>query len=139
MRILLACCLAMLPLLAQDEKEADKVKSKFIGDLNAIDAGRVLFANGCAACHGAAALGGRGPDLTNIAAMRAVPQSHDAIVDPDAEISTGYSSVSVSLKNGKTLRGVARNRTNYSLQLQEANGNLHLLSMNDVTKITLTK
>ncbi len=47
--------------------------------------------------------------------------------------------MSVSLRNGKTLRGVARNRTNYSLQLQEANGNLHLLSMNDVTKITLTK
>src|SRR5258707_15144526 len=63
MRILLACCLAALPLLAQDEKEADKAKSKFIGDLNAIDAGRVLFANGCAACHGADALGGRGPNL----------------------------------------------------------------------------
>src|SRR5712691_2492459 len=226
MRIIGAFCLAALPLLAQHE--GDK-KKQFIGDPKAIEAGHVLFANGCAACHGSEGQGGRGPnlrekvywhptddemiyqtvakgipaggmpaanlpedqtwqvvafvrsltapaienkapgdvkageelfwgkagcggchriqgrggslgpDLTNIAAMRAVPQIRDAILDPDAEISTGYSSVSVSLKNGKTLRGVARNRTNYSLQLQEANGNLHLLSMNDVTKITLTK
>src|SRR6266567_3198960 len=63
MRILLAFCLATLPLVSQDEKEVDKAKSKFIGDLAAIEAGRVLFASGCAACHGADALGGRGPNL----------------------------------------------------------------------------
>jgi hypothetical protein len=43
------------------------------------------------------------------------------------------------LKNGKTLRGVARNRTNYSLQLQDESGKLHLLSTNEVTQITLMK
>src|SRR6266851_1365104 len=228
MRILLAFCLATLPLLAQDEKYADNAKSKFIGDLNAIEAGRVLFANGCAACHGADALGGRGPnlrervfwhpvddetlfkaiqkglpggmppanlsddqtwqvvayvrsltapaienkapgdakageelfwgkagcggchriqgrggnlgpDLSNVGAMRALPQIRDSILDPDAEISSGYESVSVSLKSGKTLRGVARNRTNYSMQLQDADGNLHLLSMRDVSQVKLTK
>jgi len=118
---------------------APAIENKAPGDAKA---GEELFWGkaGCGGCHRIQGRGGSlGPDLTNIAAMRAVPQIRDAIVDPDAEISTGYSSVSVSLKNGKTLRGVARNRTNYSLQLQEANGNLHLLSMNDVTKITLTK
>ena len=227
MRILLAFCLATTaPLLAQHEKEIDK--TKFIGNLEAIEAGRVLFANGCAACHGANALGGRGPnlrervfwhpvddetlykaiekgigggmpaanlppdqiwqvvayvrsltapalenkapgdakagealfwgkagcsgchriqgrggslgpDLTNIAATRALPQIRDAILDPDAEIATGFNSVVVTLKSGKTLRGVARNRTNYSLQLQDSDGNLHLLSMNEVSRINLTK
>ena len=62
MRTLTAFCLAAtLPLFAQHEKEVDK--TKFIGDLKAIEAGRALFANGCAACHGADGRGGRGPNL----------------------------------------------------------------------------
>ncbi len=227
MRIYLAFCLAAaLPLAAQHEQKVDK--SKFIGDLKAIEAGRALFANGCAACHGADGRGGRGPnlrervfwhpvddetlykaiekgvsggmppanlpeeqtwqvvafvrsltspafenkapgdakageelfwgkggcggchriqgrggslgpDLTNIGAMRALPQLHDSIVDPDSEISPGYDSVAVTLKNGSTLRGVARNRTNYSLQFQDKDGNLRLLSMDEVSRILLTK
>ena len=231
MRIILAFCLAaVLPLLAQHEGEKkDEKKNPFIGDLKAIEAGRALFANGCAACHGGEGQGGRGPnlrervywhpvddetlyravkngipaggmpaanlpedqtwqvvafvrsltspaienkapgdpkageelfwgkagcggchavqgrggrlgpDLTNIGGARALPQLQQAIVDPDAEISPGYQGAQVLLKNGKTLRGVARNRTNYSLQLQDADGSLHLLSMNDVSQITLMK
>ena len=95
---------------------------------------------GCGGCHRIQGRGGSlGPDLSNIAATRALPQIRDAILDPDAEISSGYASVAVSLKNGKAQRGVARNRTNYSLQLQEADGTLHLLSMGEVSKISLTK
>ena len=41
------------------------------------------------------------------------------------------------LKNGQTLRGVARNRSNYSLQVQDAKGALHLLLMSDVASVTL--
>src|SRR5437870_13812314 len=62
MRILPAVCLAAaLPLLAQHEKEGEK--NKAIGDLQAIEAGRKLFANGCAACHAPGGRGGRGPNL----------------------------------------------------------------------------
>src|SRR5256885_1904471 len=193
MRTLTAFCLAAtLPLFGQHEKEVDK--TKFIGDLKAIEAGRTLFATGCAACHGADGRGGRGPnlrervfwhpvdddtlyraiqkgiaggmppanlpedqawqvvafvrsltapavenvaagdpkagaelfwgkagcsgchgihgkggslgpDLGNIGAMRALPQLRDSILDPDSEISPGYQSVAVSLRNGKNLRG----------------------------------
>jgi cytochrome c oxidase cbb3-type subunit III len=231
MRMILALYLAAaLPLLAQHEGEKkDEKKNPFIGDLKAIEAGRALFANGCAACHGAEGQGGRGPnlrehvywhpvddetlyravkngnpaggmpaanlpedetwqvvafvrsltspaienktpgdpkageelfwgkancggchavqgrggrlgpDLSNIGGARALPQLHQAILDPDAEISPGYQGAQVLLKGGKTLRGVARNRTNYSLQLQSSDGRLHLLSMNDVSQITLMK
>ena len=34
---------------------------------------------------------------------------------------------------------MARNRTNYSLQLQDADGKLHLISLADVEQITVTK
>src|SRR5215469_18932681 len=58
--VLLAAVL--LPLAAQHEKKDEK-KHPFIGDPKAIEAGRALFAGGCAACHGAEGQGGRGPNL----------------------------------------------------------------------------
>jgi putative heme-binding domain-containing protein len=233
MRIIVALCLATtLPLSAQHDTEKSgksEKKKQFIGDLKSIEAGRLLFASGCAACHGSEGQGGRGPnlrervywhpvddetlyraiekgipaggmpsanlpedqtwqvvafvksltspaiennapgnprageelfwghagcggchrvqgrggklgpDLSNIGGSRAIPQLHQAIVDPDAEISPGYQGAQVLLKNGKSLRGVARNRTNYSIQLQDGDGALHLISMNDVAQITLAK
>src|SRR2546429_14898 len=65
MRILPAVCLAAaLPLLAQHEKEGEK--NKAIGDLQAIEAGRKLFANGCAACHGPMDEGAAGPTFASM-------------------------------------------------------------------------
>lgn len=105
-------------------------------------AGEALFwgKTGCSNCHRIHGKGGMlGPDLSNIAAMRALPQLRQAIVDPDAAGEQGYRGVTVYLKNGQTLRGVARNRTNYSLQLQDGKGALHLLLMSDVADMTLAK
>lgn len=229
MRVLAVVCLAVaLPLAAQQEK--DKAKNPAIGDPQAIDAGRKLFAAGCAACHGAEGQGGRGPnlyeqvfwhpldeetlykavkngipgggmppanlpedetwqvvafvksltspaiegpappgdpaageklfggragcnschriqgrggalgpDLSNVGGTRPLPLLREAILDPDANGAPGYRAVTVVLRTGRTLHGVARNRTNYSLQLQDAEGNLHLLSMADVREMTLSK
>src|SRR5262249_31941129 len=107
---------------------APAIENKATGDPKA---GETLFwgSAGCSGCHSIQGRGGKlGPDLGNIASMRALPHLRDSILDPDSEISPGYQGVSVTLKNGKTLRGVARNRTNYSLQLQEPSGNVTLLS-----------
>jgi cytochrome c oxidase cbb3-type subunit 3 len=219
---------ALLPLAAQPEKE-DKTKHRFIGDPVAIEAGRLLFAGGCAACHGAEGQGGRGPnlreriywhpvdeetlhtvivkgipaggmpaaaleedqvwqvvafvrsltapaietvvpgnpragddlfwgkagcgachsirgrggklgpDLTNAGATRPLPQLRQDILDPDAGGAGSYRTVKVTLRTGAKLQGVARNFTNYSLQLQDAEGNLRLLSMADIREMTLAK
>jgi putative heme-binding domain-containing protein len=104
-------------------------------------AGEELFGKaGCANCHRIRGHGGQlGPDLSNVAATRPLPQIRQAIVDPDAAGEQGYRGVTVVLKNGETLRGVARNRTNYSLQLQDGKGALHLLLMSDVASVTLSK
>src|SRR5947208_6955849 len=53
----------LLPLAAQHEKKEGEGKHPFIGDRAAIEAGRVLFTGGCAACHGSEGQGGRGPNL----------------------------------------------------------------------------
>src|SRR6059058_4530022 len=53
----------VLPLAAQPDKKDDKPKHPFLGDAEAIAAGRKLFAGGCAACHGGEGQGGRGPNL----------------------------------------------------------------------------
>jgi len=219
----------LVPLAAQHEKKDGKPKHPFIGDPAAIEAGRLLFAGGCAACHGADGQGGRGPnlrerifwhpadeemlhaviqkgipvggmpaaslsedqvwqvvaflrsltapaiesvapgnavggealfwgkagcggchsirgrggklgpDLTNAGAMRPLSQLRQDILDPGAGGSAGYRTVTVVLRSGAKLQGVARNFTDYSVQLQEADGNLRLLSMTDIREMSFAK
>ena len=105
------------------------------------DAGRQLFSGtaGCVGCHRIRGNGGGlGPDLTNIGSTRALPQLREAILDPESIGAAQYRGVEVLLKNGKRLKGVARNRTNYSLQLQDRDGNMHLINMGDVTEMKLS-
>src|SRR5205807_1209240 len=103
-------------------------------------AGETLFWGraGCGGCHSIRGRGGKlGPDLTNAGGTRPLPQLRDDILDPDAGGAANYRAITVKLRNGKTVQGVARNRTNYSVQIQDAEGNLHLLSMADVQEMTL--
>jgi putative heme-binding domain-containing protein len=66
-----------------------------------------------------------GPDLSNIGAQRAVEQLRESILDPDADGFRGYQGVSAITKEGKTVSGVARSRTNYSVVIQDKRGELH--------------
>ncbi len=95
---------------------------------------------GCSGCHRIQGRGGLlGPDLSNIGSVRPLGHIRESILDPDADGVANYRGATVVLRDGRTLRGVARNRTNYSLQLQDAEGNLHLLNMADVHELALTK
>ncbi|MBV6432651.1 MAG: hypothetical protein IANPNBLG_02793 [Bryobacteraceae bacterium] len=92
---------------------------------------------GCSNCHRILGRGGMlGPDLSNVGAVRAVEEIRESIVDPDADGFPTYKGVTAVLNDGRTIKGVARNRTNYSVQVQDAQGNLHLLRMPDVRTIT---
>jgi cytochrome c oxidase cbb3-type subunit III len=117
---------------------APAAESKVPGDAQAGAA--VFAAKGCAACHQVNGRGGKlGPDLSNAGAMRSLPQLREAILEPDADGAFGYRAVTAVLADGRTLEGVARNRTNYSLQLQDAAGRLHLLEMGKIRELTLAK
>jgi putative heme-binding domain-containing protein len=107
-----------------------------------VAAGEALFwgQGECANCHRIMGRGGLlGPDLSNIGAQRSVEQIREAVIDPDADGFPGYRSVKVILKDGHTLKGVARNRTNYSIQIQDEEGNLHLLPISVVKELAISE
>jgi putative heme-binding domain-containing protein len=117
---------------------APAAEGKVPGDVRK---GEALFAaKGCVGCHQVNGKGGQlGPDLSNAGAMRALPQLREAIVDPDADGAFGYRAVTAVMNDGRVLKGVARNRTNYSLQLQDAQGKLHLLNVADIKELSVGK
>lgn len=107
------------------------------------EAGREVFWGaraGCSKCHSIRGEGGHtAPDLTNVGGSRPLALIKEAILDPSKDLyMLGREAVVVKLKNGKIVDGVARNRNNYSLQVVDTNGNLHLISMLDVAELTIS-
>jgi putative heme-binding domain-containing protein len=63
----------------------------------------------------------------------------EAIIEPSKGLSRyGQEGVIVKLKDGKQIQGVARNRDNYSMQVLDAKGDLHLISMLNVDQLTIS-
>jgi putative heme-binding domain-containing protein len=80
-----------------------------------------------------------GPDLTNIGATHPLALIREAILEPSKGLSMlGQEAVTVTLKSGKKIEGIARNRNNYSLQVIDRSGGLHLISMLDVTQLEIS-
>lgn len=103
-------------------------------------AGKQVFATaGCSNCHAIRGEGSRlAPDLSNIGGSRPLAVIREAILEPSKDLFyLGNEGVSVVLKDGRKIEGIAKNRSNYSLQVIDKNGDLHLLRMNDVRELTL--
>jgi len=94
---------------------------------------------GCSNCHSILGKGGStAPDLTNIGGLRPLALIKEAVLDPANELFVlGNEAVTVKLKNGQVIKGVARNRDNYSLQVVDTAGKLHLLSMRNVAELEI--
>src|SRR5581483_5103342 len=102
--------------------------------------GRQLFfgSGGCSTCHMILGRGGYpGPDLSNIGAERTVPQITESVLKPSARIADGYRSVTVTLKSGGIVQGVAKNYNNYSVQVLDKSGKLHLFNRDEISKLDI--
>jgi len=102
--------------------------------------GRTLFfgAAKCSGCHMAGGQGGYpGPDLTNIGAERTLPQLRESVLKPSERIAVGFRSAIVTLRDGRTIHGVAKNHSNYDAQILDNRGQLHLLSRDGIAKLEL--
>ena len=106
------------------------------------EAGKIIFdgKGNCVSCHMLQGHGGAlGPDLSNVGMSHSIKQLKQAVVDPNSQLKPGYEGVTVVTNSGQQFTGVAKYHTNYSVAVQDAKGNLHLLLMRDVKKITFHK
>ena len=74
-----------------------------------------------------------GPDLTEIGQARSIAELRESIVAPNARPTPGFESVTFG--NGK--KGVAKYRTNYSAQIIDTDGKLHLLRDAEAAKVVV--
>jgi cytochrome c oxidase cbb3-type subunit 3 len=113
--------------------------------------GEALFTAryGCSGCHMVRGKGGLlGPDLSRAGASRSIEYLIDSIREPDKELSDGmldpnnhyglplvYDTVTVTLKNGESVIGVASNEDTFSLQLLDASQHLRLFPKSDLKSV----
>ena len=97
----------------------------------------IFFGEGkCSTCHMILNRGGYpGPDLSNIGAERTLQQLRESVARPSARIETGFQGVTAVLKDGRAVDGVARNYDNYSAQIVDRAGRIHLLDRGKIASL----
>jgi cytochrome c oxidase cbb3-type subunit III len=105
-----------------------------------VENGRAVFfgKGGCSNCHMIQGKGGSlGPDLSEAGATRTSKQLREGLVDPNARIPEGFRPVRAVTADGKVLEGIAKNYTNYSLQLIDRKGELHLIDTRHLKEVAI--
>jgi cytochrome c oxidase cbb3-type subunit III len=113
--------------------------------------GKKLFIGnaGCATCHMVKGHGGLlGPDLTRVGASRSTAYLIQSVRDPDKELSDGmldpnnhyglplvYDTVTVVLKDGQKVTGIAKNEDTFSVQLMDTDQRLRFFLKSDVKDV----
>jgi len=115
---------------------ASAIYQEVPGDATAGEA--LFFGSGtCSGCHMIRGRGGPiGPDLSNIGANRSIEKIERAIKDPNALIEPGFTAVSAVTLDGRRISGVAKNNSNYSIQIMDNEGNFHFLLKKELKELT---
>ena len=90
----------------------------------------------CSSCHMVSSKGSPiGPDLSNLGNELTVKELRAALLEPSAHITPGYELVTVTLRDGKTVRGFARNRNNFDIRVEDLQGKFHLIEEGQIASI----
>ncbi len=106
------------------------------------EAGKQIFVGKgrCSGCHMIRGQGGLlGPDLSNLGAERTLAEIRQSVINPDLAEETRFQAVTVVTQKGKKVAGTVRNRDNFSLQMIDAQGTLHLFLNSELREIVLQK
>jgi len=94
----------------------------------------------CASCHMVSGAGAAiGPDLSNVGREMTVDEIQAKLVNPNSRIAPGYELATAQLRNGNTIRGFVRNRSNFDIRLQDLTGQFHLIQQGEISAITEEK
>ena len=102
------------------------------------EAGHQLFwdKGKCGQCHMIDGKGGRlGPDLTSVGRKRSLAYLKESILDPNADITPGYNTITVVTKDRKTIVGVQRGFDDFSAQLMDSAENFHSFEKSGVASM----
>jgi cytochrome c oxidase cbb3-type subunit 3 len=99
---------------------------------------RLFWGKGaCGQCHRVGARGGRmGPDLTRVGRSRSLQYLRESVISPNADLTPGYNTITVVMRDGKKVVGVQRGFDNFSTQLMDARENYYSFLKSDVTSVT---
>jgi len=99
--------------------------------------GSEIFADkGCSGCHAVGGKGGGiGPPLTRIGRERSLAFLREKLLTPSAEITGGYNTVAVTLRDGRTIRGIEKGFDDFSAQLLDTNNQFHSFRKEEVVSM----
>jgi putative heme-binding domain-containing protein len=90
----------------------------------------------CAKCHTVGDTGGKvGPELTNVAGTRDIHYIIESVLDPSAEIASGFEPVLVLTTDGELIDGVRRAEDDTSITLVDNEGNEHVIAKDDIERM----
>jgi len=102
-------------------------------------AGEGLFFGkaGCAGCHMIRGHGGYlGPDLSEIGAKRRLGELRQALLHPDTLATDGYSPVMLQSAQGKQIKAIVKQQSNWSISVLDETGELHLLRGSEMRRVS---
>lgn len=90
----------------------------------------------CAKCHTVGDQGGKvGPDLTNVAGTRDLPYIIQSILDPNAEIASGFEPFLIQTKDGDLIGGIKKTEDDASVTLADNEGKLHKIAKDKIERM----